>query len=319
MGQVWNRDDEPGDNHTGNIQVPTADNGGLNHVNEPSKRGIEGSNDRTNGQISPSSPVIEPNDTKDHDRLIKMNPVHQKVQENYTLLKPIKATDFMNLYKKYCNPSSKPEVIKIEATGDTYKGDVVKGVPQGWGQLVSLRGDLTEGYFQEGKPEGFVRRLSAPTGAGYSGQLRLDKPIGKGLAIDEKGYITECNTWKDGLTEGTTTITNPKKEIVFSGLTKEGKKNGQGAWKDEANKTEYIGIFVDDFLDGPDGEKKWENGQVYKGSFKKGVEDGKGSLTFVDGRKYFGPFVNGKAHGQGTLITDLGAPIVVQFREGKRI
>ena len=53
------------------------------------------------------------------------------------------------------------------------------------------------------------------------------------------------------------------------------------------------------------GEKKFHDGRVYKGYFKKCKYDGQGEFHWPDGRVYFGNYKDGLKHGEGILkLTD---------------
>ena len=62
----------------------------------------------------------------------------------------------------------------------------------------------------------------------------------------------------------------------------------------------YKGGFKDGLQDGK-GTYTWANGDKYEGEFKNGFEDGKGTFTWADGDKYEGEWKDGLKHGKGTL------------------
>jgi hypothetical protein len=47
------------------------------------------------------------------------------------------------------------------------------------------------------------------------------------------------------------------------------------------------------------GKYQYDNGGVYQGNFKNGLENGSGTLIFASGAKYIGEFYNGKKNGKG--------------------
>jgi hypothetical protein len=59
-----------------------------------------------------------------------------------------------------------------------------------------------------------------------------------------------------------------------------------------------------------------KRGWKYTGQFKNSKPDGKGKMTFNDGRSYEGEFLNGKFHGQGTMNLDEKVQIKGTWREG---
>ena len=246
----------------------------------------------------------------------KMNQMNVSVQRKYDSLPQIRAENFNDLKQKYNMSQASGQIVKDKTTGSTYQGQMFKGVPHGWGRCVLADGGLIEGFFEEGNPIGYVRRIAAPNGAGYEGQFANNQPNGKGTSFDEKCSV-DCNTWINGQAQGHQVIKNLSGQVILEGALNGGKKNGKCIWFDEKTKTKYVGEFKDDFLEGR-GTKQLENGQTYEGDFRKGVEEGKGTLSFVDGRKFEGPFVGGKANGAGVLITDKGARVNQTWKDGKR-
>ena len=59
-----------------------------------------------------------------------------------------------------------------------------------------------------------------------------------------------------------------------------------------------------------------KRGWQYTGNFKNGKPDGKGKVTFPDGRFYEGMFRNGKYHGNGTLRIDAKTQLRGLWKEG---
>lgn len=57
-------------------------------------------------------------------------------------------------------------------------------------------------------------------------------------------------------------------QIVFTGSLVNGKKQGKCTWFDEKQRATLEGDFKDDLIEGR-GQKKFENGQVYDGEFKR--------------------------------------------------
>jgi hypothetical protein len=59
-----------------------------------------------------------------------------------------------------------------------------------------------------------------------------------------------------------------------------------------------------------------KRGWKYIGQFRNGKPDGKGKMTFKDGRYYKGEFLNGKFHGQGIMHLDETTQIKGKWRDG---
>lgn len=256
-------------------------------------------------------------DAKNLEPCQKMNLVNPQVQKRLDGLKPVRAEDFPELRSRFSMSTSNGQPVRDRKTGATYQGQIHRGVPHGWGKYVQADGGVVEGFFEEGNPAGYVRRFAAPLGAGYDGQFSNGQYNGKGTSFDDKGNVTECNSWVNGQPQGVQTVKNSNGQVVFTGSMTGGKKQGKCTWYSEQQKASLEGDFKDDFLEGR-GLKRFDNGQVYDGEFKKGVEEGRGTLTMIDGRKFEGPFSNGKANGKGFLITDTGKRIEQTWKEGKR-
>ena len=56
-----------------------------------------------------------------------------------------------------------------------------------------------------------------------------------------------------------------------------------------------------------------ESERTYEGSFSQNKFEGKGRLTFKDGRMYDGDFVEGKKHGNGTMVFPNGNKYIGQW------
>ena len=61
-----------------------------------------------------------------------------------------------------------------------------------------------------------------------------------------------------------------------------------------------------------------DNCLKYEGEIVDGVPNGKGTLSWGDGRKFEGEIKNGKQHGQGTFTWSNGDKYVGGFKDGKR-
>ena len=73
--------------------------------------------------------------------------------------------------------------------------------------------------------------------------------------------------------------------------------NGKGAKYDEKGMLKESGEYKDNILQ--HGEKIFEDGRVYRGSFEYEGPNGKGEMIYPDGERYEGDFKNGLFHGEG--------------------
>jgi hypothetical protein len=324
MGQVCTRDDEV-DKNAGNAPAT------LGHPkdSEPSKLKPAAVVNDPPKPVGPPKPDTVTHlaqsqiedvhvDAKNLEPFTKMNALNPQVQKRIDGLKPIKADDFPDLKYKYSASQSSGQIVRERKTGSTYQGQMHRGVPHGWGRYILADGGIIEGFFEEGNPHGYIRRFAAPNGTGYEGQFSNNLPNGRGVMYDDKGCITECSTWVNGLPNGYQIIKNTNGVVVFEGSITNGRKTGKCNWYDDKQKARFTGEFKDDFLEGR-GTKHFDNGQIYEGEFKKGVEEGRGVLTMIDGRKFDGPFLSGKANGKGTLITDAGKRMEQTWKDGKKV
>lgn len=120
----------------------------------------------------------------------------------------------------------------------------------------------------------------------YIGEVRYNKPDGKGKAIFNNG-----NTYEGQFVEGHMT--------------------GQGIsiWLDGSK---YEGDHVDGYMEG-NGTYYWPDGDTYVGQFSNGQLSGHGVYTWFDGDRFEGEFVNSKMNGQGTYYYKNGDTYVGEF------
>ena len=327
MGGVCSRDDEV-DNQQGDAKPTVNANSNFNF----DQKLPDGLKPAALPQFTTDSPAKKNLDTpiaasrieevhaaaQDFEVHAKVNQLHPAVSRRLDGMAKLTADSFPALKQKYITGHTSVQIVINKKTRATYQGNMQKGVPHGFGRLIMTDGSMIEGYFNEGNPEGYIRRIESPSATCYEGEFRGGLANGRGTQIDDKGIVTDCNLWVNGLPTGHVVMRNPQGQIVFEGTMNNGKKVGMCNWYDEKIKAKISGNFVDDLLEGK-GVKAFDNGQVYEGEFKKGVETGNGSLTFVDGRKFIGSFANGKPRGPGELQTDRGTKVKVTMKEGQRV
>ena len=131
--------------------------------------------------------------------------------------------------------------------------------------------------------------LNLPFGDKYEGEVRNNKPNGKGIYYSITGEIKE-GTFIDGHLNG------------------KGKMNLNNGFFIEGN-------FIDDELDGY-GRTININGEIYEGEFKKGIREGKGKLILSNEDRFEGNFSKGKIEGYGKFIGKNGESYKGEFLEG---
>jgi hypothetical protein len=225
-----------------------------------------------------------------------------------------RVVDFPELKDYHSHPTA---TLKNLKTQDTYQGQTVRGIPEGWGTIYGANGEVIEGFFKEGQPHSHLRYYFKD-GSHYEGQFKNDKFEGEGTLYRPDGSKVYSKIWMQGKVNGAQEESDMRGKLIFSGA------------KDQMNMP--IGkCFVainsfsvqGEFKDGkPEGvmDKKYDDGREYKGTLSKDLVEENGELTFVDGRKYKGTFQRGVPHGQGTLTTDSGKVVEkVTWNNGKRI
>ena len=127
-------------------------------------------------------------------------------------------------------------------------------------------------------PEGNM--LNIPLGDKYEGDMKNNKPNGKGKYYSITGEIREG-------------------EFI------DGKLNGQGKMT-LSNGFFVEGNFIDDELDGYGKTLNIITGERYEGEFKNGIREGKGKLMMSNEDRFEGDFINGKMEGEGKFIKKNG-------------
>ena len=131
--------------------------------------------------------------------------------------------------------------------------------------------------------------LNLPLGDKYDGEIKDNKPNGKGIYYSISGEIKE-------------------------GIFKDGLLNGKG--KMTLNNGFFIeGDFINDELNGY-GKTVNINGEIYEGEFKNGIREGKGKLILSNEDRFEGNFIKGKFEGFGKFIKKDGEIYEGEFVEG---
>lgn len=234
-----------------------------------------------------------------------MNQLHYKVANLLasTKVKVAKLEDIPEFAQLKLPDTPKSGPFKVKFSGSTYEGQVTDGVPHGLGKIVTSKGALIEGFFENGKLSKVVRFINVDT-TGYTGGIEHKLKHGWGIYRDINGITIQAN-WNKGTTQGLIKILDSKGDVIFEGSSDKGVRSGTGKLVNKIEKYVYTGSFRNDLFDGF-GTKKYFNGQVYEGHFKYGLEHGMGELRYIDGRILKIGFEYGHPRGIGTLITSDG-------------
>ena len=176
-------------------------------------------------------------------------------------------------------------------SGEQYDGQLIKGVPNGRGQLLKANGDQYDGIFVDGKFEGrgIFRWINGDV---YKGKWTQNEKQGFGSMQYANGNHYE-GEWLAGKRHG-------KGQLTFRSGTRY-----EGQWKKDLKHGEGMLIY--------------RSGQRYIGKYKNDLRHGKGVLVRANGESYRGTFSKDKEHGVGECSTKYGNVETCLFNKGKRI
>lgn len=244
----------------------------------------------------------------------KNNQIHPNVQRAINSRKPRKLEDFPGTRDYAGNPSDK---LEDTTSGSIYQGHVVRGVPHGWGCIISKKGEVLEGLFDNGRPVKHLRFVTED-GSDYEGELQDGKRHGNGTLIRGDRSSISCATWQFGVATGVVEERDPLGQLIFKG-----RRNQRGNYEGRCTVGHKGFLIEGEFVDGVHNgvcKKTYTDGRVYEGTLDNDlVEEGKGSLIFVDGRKFEGPFVKGQPNGKGTFTSDTGKTVDQTWKDGRRV
>ncbi|KAL8143348.1 hypothetical protein V2J09_016380 [Rumex salicifolius] len=189
---------------------------------------------------------------------------------------------------------------KLFPNGDSYEGDLFKGLPHGNGRYTWCDGTEYEGGWEMGKMSG-KGKMKWPSGSFYEGDF-------SGGYFDGHGDFTSINkyhytgAWRMNNMHGF-----GRKEYsnsdVYEGSWKEGIREGSGTYVWSSGDT-YTGAWKDGKMLGR-GVMKWTNDDLYYGFWLNGLRHGTGVYRFSNGGYYYiGNWTMGLKDGRGTLYPD---------------
>ena len=184
----------------------------------------------------------------------------------------------------------------------------------------------------------------------FTGNLKDGVPNGQGTVRYNDGSEYKGG-FHDGLPNGKGTYKNSKGHLVFEGVYGNGKRargthyadDGtvlfKGTYNRDGIRLEGFGVETGNNSDGStwrwEGEYKeaqwngkgtitWSNGKKYEGDWKDGNRTGNGTYTFNEkrkgwGYKYVGGFLNGEFHGNGKWYYVGGGSEKCKYKNGKQI
>eukprot|EP00754_Rhynchopus_humris_P037233 Rhum_TRINITY_DN19355_c0_g1::Rhum_TRINITY_DN19355_c0_g1_i1::g.169835::m.169835 len=125
--------------------------------------------------------------------------------------------------------------------------------------------------------------------------------------VEDEETSRQASEARDKITEGqhvpVTACSDNDPEYEFSGMMRDGKKNGPG--KLVFKYGVYEGNFVNDMMEGQ-GRLELKTGNVYDGEFVRSRFEGRGVLRWRNGREYVGMMRSGNMMGRGKLTSKDG-------------
>ncbi len=181
--------------------------------------------------------------------------------------------------------------VVTSTNGNTVYQDVFK---HGKGkEYISNSNGYLDGYFLNGKLNGYGEHVSSRYGFSYKGYFINGERNGEGILV------------MDGL--------NGNTKYIYEGTFSNDKFNGKGTIT--YNFMSYTGSFVNGEISGS-GVYLHPNGSKYVGNSVNGKYDGFGEYYFADGSYYIGNFSNDKFNGNGELLNVNGTKQKGFFENG---
>jgi uncharacterized protein (TIGR02145 family) len=226
--------------------------------------------------------------------------------------------------------------------GSIYQGDWKDGVRNGKGKLIWADGGIYVGDWKDDLRNGKGKFTWADGGI-YEGDWKDDKRNGKGKYTWVNGDVYEGD-WK-----GSEYINGVKKNIdgtYESGIWNEKREFSGKAKRISGNKSiwegEWVGLipikngkvnfengnFYEGEWDGKlennyyswnlngQGIMKYQNGDVYNGSWLLGIKSGQGEMSYKNGTSYSGQWTNDLPNGQGEFLQTDGKVLNGKFING---
>ena len=185
--------------------------------------------------------------------------------------------------------------------GSVYEGEWKGDKKNGQGKMVYKDGSSYDGEWKDDKIEGYGTIIWA-NGNKYIGNLVNNQPEGQGASYYPNGNKAAEGNYKNGRFDGKLTFYYENGKISYSGDWKIGKKDGTGTLFNEDGFKLYEGEFKNDAMEGqgvytPPPDQGPDNDVikgVFTGEFKNGnMYNGNYINTLKDGTIYLTEFKNG--------------------------
>ncbi|GKT36175.1 putative Phosphatidylinositol-4-phosphate 5-kinase [Aduncisulcus paluster] len=170
------------------------------------------------------------------------------------------------------------QLIEVPDIG-TYTGGRNKlGERHGTGKMVFANKDVYEGEYQDGKRTGKGKYKWFASGCEYEGDYVDGLRDGEGTMKYNNGAVYG-GTWVKGKRHGAGKMIFPNKDFYY-GEWKEGLQSGTGMYTYKQSRVSFHGIWeLGRFIEG---EIRYPDGGIYKGSFRMNQPWGEGTFKFGD-------------------------------------
>ena len=200
-----------------------------------------------------------------------------------------------------------------DRTSNDFVGQMVHGVPAGWGTMTFPDGSKYTGYMAGGSPH-YNGTYYAKNGITYSGIFGVNGPDVRG-----KYTFTDGSSYDGDISHGTLTGKGtyiwPNKD-QYVGQFKNGFPDGSGKWTCHADGFTYEGDITNQSLTGH-GLMHWADGSWYHGDVVRGKAQGEGAATYANHYAFQGPFDDGVPNGTGTIWYPNGRTETITIDHGR--
>ena len=169
------------------------------------------------------------------------------------------------------------------------------------GKWYYKNGDVYEGEVKNNKPNGKGIYIDKSAGERYEGEIENGSRHGCGVIVYNNGARAE-GSFNRGFLHGPIKLKHQNYllcELTYNNGRSHGTLIG-------INGDKYEGDLFESNFDGK-GIYTWKDNDKYEGDFKNSKFNGKGKITFVNGGSFIGSFSNDKRYGRGietAIITD---------------
>lgn len=246
-----------------------------------------------------------------------------KTADAIEIPKKILEDEFSESSKNKNTTKKKAKGVQGELATDTctYKGEVLDGRAEGYGNLTYISGpksgDTYEGEFENNMFNGHGKYIFKDGGGKYTytGEFIDGSMTGKGRMTFKNDDIAE-GMFVNGKCNGQGKVWKYSGDIYEGGL-RNNFYHGRGKLTYKAGGY-YDGDWNDGFATGH-GTKLFQSTDLYTGQMKNGKPHGHGECTYKNGNRYIGMWHENTLTGEGTLHYKNGDVYTGQWNRNKRV